>query len=129
APIAGNYDLTLSVSDGTRTGSAPISIHARGIGSSTVTATPANGSFVVGPANGANIVTTVLDTDGNRLSAVPVSVSVIAGFTGNTLAPTSGSTGADGKFSALLTSTKAGNFSPAKTKNGETKTVRASTGG
>jgi hypothetical protein len=82
ASVAGNYDLKLTVSDGARSGSTPISIHARGAGSSTVTAAPANGTFIVGPANGANITTTVFDTDGNPLAALPVSLAITAGLTG-----------------------------------------------
>ncbi|MCA1829704.1 MAG: Ig-like domain-containing protein, partial [Myxococcales bacterium] len=126
-PVAGNYDLILTVSDGVGTASAPISLRARAVGSATVVATPANGSFVVGPDNGADIDTTVLDSDGNPMAGLPISVAVSAGFTGNTLTPASGTTGSDGKLTALLTSTKAGNFTPAQTRNGETKTVQVST--
>ena len=125
ASVAGNYDLTLTVSDGSRSGSAPISIHARGIGSGTVVATPANGTLIVGPANGATLTATVFDTDGNPLSSVPVSLAVIAGLTGNTLTPTSGITNSSGTFTALLTTTKAGGLA---TRNGETKMVQASSG-
>ena len=125
ASTAGNYGLTLTVSDGSRSGSTPIAIHARGFGSATVVASPANGSFIVGPANGATITTTVFDTDGNPLSAVPVAVAITAGPTGNTLTPTTGTTNGTGSFVALLTSTKAGGTA---TKNGETKTVQARSG-
>ena len=125
ASVAGNYGLTLAVSDGARSGTAPIAIHARGVGSATVVATAANGTLIVGPSNGATITTTVFDTDGNPLSSVPVSLAITSGTTGNTLAPTSGTTDGRGVFTALLTSTKAGG---AATRNGETKVVQATSG-
>ena len=128
AAFAGNYDLTLTVSDGTRSNTAPFSLHARTAGSGAVVASPANGNttFIVGPANGANIITTVFDTDGNPMASVPVTVALSAGFLGtNTLTPLSGTTDGKGTFTALLTSTKAGG---AGTKVGDSKTVQAKTG-
>ena len=128
ASSTGNYGLQLTVSDGSRTDSTSFLLHARGIGSTTVVASPANGTIQVGSTTGANIVATVLDTDGNPMAAVPVTLAVTAGFTSNTFSQTSFSTDVSGTVSALLTSHKAGNFSPAQTKSGETKVVTATSG-